>query len=406
MPPTILTRSQKATKPSETLKETRKHLPSSVKQSSTPTNVSLITISKVNETKKSPRKSIETSNIISDLRDKLATTQFSLKQLEQEYSTIQQKLTRVTELNNLYKFQIDEHKCTIATLSNKIQSRCLRDSATQTEQDTVNTNTQTCELIDGTLPVLMENELDNELLQDHNIPNQTKNSEMQARLPVDDTSVSKRKKRGLTPALAQNDHHNNTKKNNNIKLHNKTRVLFLSDSHGRKINETVNTLLNKTDVYKNNIEITNFFKPNANFLQVTYDIGKLVANFNKSDHVIITAGSNDFKFDTFIEAVQNVIEICAHTNLLINSIPYRYDKPSANRFIYKQNSHILNMSQEYNFKFNDLNIFLRRNDYTKHGLHFNGKGKVIMASTSLQYVYILGPATTFLNPAVSYNLDE
>lgn len=175
--------------------------------------------------------------------------------------------------------------------------------------------------------------------------------------------------------LIHKDHINKSKekKAKNITINKpescNTKILLLSDSHGRNLSLHMRQKLNK------NVKLDSIFKPNANFQCVTENFNQLTKYYNTDDFVIITAGTNDQNIEDYKQSVTNIVKNCEHTNLIINMVPYRYDCVKMNTNIYEQNKYLFELSSKYKFKTVDLNVFLNRKDYTRHGLHLNMYGK-------------------------------
>lgn len=163
------------------------------------------------------------------------------------------------------------------------------------------------------------------------------------------------------------------------------RVLLLCDSHGRGLAENLNSL--SGDKYKFQV----FFKPNATFSQIIVDAITLSNGFNDNDYLIVIGGTNDDNKTSLIKLMLNLVDKCFHTNLIISTIPYRYDKDRSNESIYEFNKNMyVNITnvQRYNANIDilDFNCGMHRNKYTRHGLHLNKQGKVTLSRNILKCV--------------------
>lgn len=165
-------------------------------------------------------------------------------------------------------------------------------------------------------------------------------------------------------------------------------VMILADSHGRNVNKIIK---NKLDSKYNSIGI---FKPNATFEQVTDNIGGLTSSLSKNDNVIIIAGTNNInnkKYPSFKHIV-DIMRLCTKTRLAISTVPYRYDFPYLNKYIFKFNKKLVETVRNFNLWTNedvdiiDINHGCSRRHYTVHGLHFNAKGKTKIADTLVNYI--------------------
>lgn len=153
----------------------------------------------------------------------------------------------------------------------------------------------------------------------------------------------------------------------------KSKFLILSDSHGRSWSEHLGSLLGPQ------FSVEASVKPGANFSNVIAGISDRVANFGVRDYVIVMAGTNDSSSDYDIwDALELTFRSCSKTNLCLVEIPYRYDNPSLNPRINDVNRCIFNMYGRRifsNVQIFDINKYVSRFDYTRHGLHFLPKSK-------------------------------
>lgn len=149
------------------------------------------------------------------------------------------------------------------------------------------------------------------------------------------------------------------------------KILLLSDSHGRNCASLLN------DFIKPKYCATSVIKPNACFSSVIQGASKLARDFKRDDVVVILAGTNDIRIkNNFIPVLEKSIAAMDHTNILLCTVPYCYDRPEFNERVYKVNKYIMNMSSKLaNVKVIDVNAFLERTDYTNRGLHLNKRGK-------------------------------
>lgn len=153
----------------------------------------------------------------------------------------------------------------------------------------------------------------------------------------------------------------------------KPRLLILADSHGRDMARLCK------DISSNKFETQCLFKPNAFFQQVTENISELIKDFNKKDYVILIAGINNALKGNKIcnETVIKTFKQAQNTNLMCVTTPYWHGRNTLNQFVYEINCTIYNASQQFTkgIEIIDSNSILRKNDYSKHGLHLNTIGK-------------------------------
>ncbi|KAF5292372.1 hypothetical protein FQA39_LY03406 [Lamprigera yunnana] len=151
------------------------------------------------------------------------------------------------------------------------------------------------------------------------------------------------------------------------------RILILADSRGRN-------LANKfRDRLFPNYSVLCIFKPNATFEQTTCDLLGLTLDFNKGDHVIIMAGTNDALVKNYISdnSIEKTVAGLSHTNCLFVAVPYVYhcNYRYFNNLAYKTNYQFQFIANNYSesVKFVDVNRFLGSRHKTLNGLHLNDK---------------------------------
>lgn len=159
--------------------------------------------------------------------------------------------------------------------------------------------------------------------------------------------------------------------------HRPFKILFLADSHGRDCSY----LLRNQDNLRN-FQILSIFKPAATFQQVIENIEDLTKGFSFQDYVVINGGSNNIKKSLVpAAAFDKIVSVSRCTNIIINTVPYRYDDYSLNPLIFNLNKVILNYfdqgvnKQGNNIIINDVNVYLRNYHYNNSGLHLKMSGK-------------------------------
>lgn len=302
-----------------------------------PSNCSIISVTRCGSDDLTDGK-FTSAQIISDLRDKLANAQHLLADMETKYAKLKTQFKQIKELNITYTTQIEEQKNTLEILTNKIHSRTL-----------TNISTQTVASVDT--------------------PGNQVNRQAETKQKIKEIPSN------VNPPAGIND-------NNSKQPH----VLLLSDSHGRNIVEGLKNNLQQQNMDPNKIIIDSIFKPNATFSQTCEDIRKLTKNLQKVDNVFVTAGTNDSSFSEFKNGVYKTLQNCQKSTLHITTVPYRFDKPEINNFIYDKNKFLFDLSLQYNFKLIDINLFLTKTDYTEHGLHLNTKGKHKLSNIFAEYL--------------------
>lgn len=165
-------------------------------------------------------------------------------------------------------------------------------------------------------------------------------------------------------------------------------ILLLGDSYGRHIADFLreNLSLNTT--------VTSIIKPNAKLEDIVCNVKALTTNFTSNDWVLIVGGSNDFPMRTssradLLEMYRYVCESCKNTKVLFCGVPYRYDVTEFDEDIFLLDELYYDLVSSYdNCKFIDINFYLNRSHYTRHGLHFNIKGKRLLGQRFLESINV------------------
>lgn len=152
-------------------------------------------------------------------------------------------------------------------------------------------------------------------------------------------------------------------------------LLILADSQGRNLSKYTSNVWPSD----NKKTISSIFKPNATLSEVVNDVGELTKFFTKKDFVVVLGGSNNEiknKRKQLFYDVERLLKQTEHTNVLVAGLPYRHHLPVENDLI-----NYINIDLEHNIirkthhaTFLPINN-LARHFYTKHGLHFNTRGK-------------------------------
>lgn len=166
------------------------------------------------------------------------------------------------------------------------------------------------------------------------------------------------------------------------------KLLVLTDSQGKGLHSYLNCLEKKYEVFV-------YSRPGAKMKHIVKDGVKFAKDFTKLDFIIILAGSNDLHHGepgqyTINQGVQLLLDSVKQTNLIINSVPYRFDNCNLNDRIYFVNSTLSKVVQKYKgsltVHYNDVNLVLNRSHFTKHGLHYNKHGKRLIGSNLVNIV--------------------
>uniref|UniRef100_A0A8D9BMT8 Uncharacterized protein n=1 Tax=Cacopsylla melanoneura TaxID=428564 RepID=A0A8D9BMT8_9HEMI len=197
---------------------------------------------------------------------------------------------------------------------------------------------------------------------------------------------------------------------NKFKPNNKTKtkkIYIFSDSHGRGLSALLRDIIFEPDC-----EVFSLIKPNATFQEVTSSIPEICKNFGPNDIVIVLAGTNDIPLckckpdrtcldsglpwcqfnSTKMLNLQNLKKLAKQTNIIVNSVPYRFDKLAfLSTNIFETNNFLSTMCRRFGFHFFDNISFLTRRHFTKHGLHLNRWGKRLLVTKLNQFLSSLIP---------------
>lgn len=144
---------------------------------------------------------------------------------------------------------------------------------------------------------------------------------------------------------------------------------------GRNVNELLRQYcVSSCNVYS-------MIKPNAKFSQVIESISSMCSDFTFSDAIVIIAGTNDYS--SWIPGenksfnLSQLKPLIGKTNIIINSVPARFDKAFSNSAfnIYNSNFDLYDLASKHGFLYFDSFSFLKRHYFTRHGLHLNMHGK-------------------------------
>jgi hypothetical protein len=166
---------------------------------------------------------------------------------------------------------------------------------------------------------------------------------------------------------------------NTATIQKKRSMLIIGDSHSRGLADKLRSRFSSRTV-------TGSVHPSAGFKEVTQDLPRLVARYNKEDTVIVVAGANDIYKNNLDRARQHLtltLRSLHSVRVVVVGIPARHDLPPwscVNKEIVKANRVFFKITQAFtNTSFVDINN-LERRCFTNHGLHLNDHGKTVLAS--------------------------
>lgn len=197
----------------------------------------------------------------------------------------------------------------------------------------------------------------------------------------------------------------------NVKPKKKRRIALLADSQGKDFVKYLRVLEDNFDVFV-------YTKPGAKIKHIIRDGLCFVRDYTHNDFIIVLAGSNDLDYNqpaqlTVSMGIKSLLSLNLDTNIIINSIPFRYDNPSLNDNIDFLNQTVFKSVRNYkgdlNLFFNDVNAILTRSHFTRHGLHYNRRGKRLLAQHFADFIKQAGGNSPILLDIVESscsNLDE
>lgn len=152
----------------------------------------------------------------------------------------------------------------------------------------------------------------------------------------------------------------------------KQKITLLSDSHGRGLRHMLQARLGEK------CEVLSVVKPNATLENVVCGLDQEISGLNSNDHLIVLGGTNNVHDQTDYDVKPFVKELAhktQNTNVILCTVPLRYDKPHLNKKIRKINIDLIIESLKYeHIKIISLSNILAQH-YTTKGLHLNYSGK-------------------------------
>lgn len=166
--------------------------------------------------------------------------------------------------------------------------------------------------------------------------------------------------------------------NNELPTLSKHRIILLGDSHLRGYARSLQSIVN------NDYDILGIVKPGSCSDVLKESNAEGLTQCSPNDQILINIGTNDYELDGLVNTYQNIRNFLMHhnhTNILLMSIPFRFDLPNHNEV----NNKILTLNNKLeklvrilpHVRFIHLNN--DRNLYTRHGLHHNKLGKTLFS---------------------------
>uniref|UniRef100_A0A8D8W0S8 SGNH hydrolase-type esterase domain-containing protein n=1 Tax=Cacopsylla melanoneura TaxID=428564 RepID=A0A8D8W0S8_9HEMI len=142
-----------------------------------------------------------------------------------------------------------------------------------------------------------------------------------------------------------------------------------------------------------NSHVTSVIKPGAPFSQVVEPVASQCTDFGPTDYVFIQAGTNDMhslqpNTAKRLSIPASLCNLSKQTNIVLCSVPYRYDRLAhLSTNIYETNNFLKFVSAKFDFHYLDTNRFMSRALYTEEGLHYNRRGKNVLANNFVDLIH-------------------
>lgn len=337
-------------------------------------NTSVISIVSNCKPEKNPEK-----DILQELRDKLASANYHEKELEERIVELEEKVNYLNNKSQNQKTLLASLHQTIKDLSGK--KTCVVHMSTQTDLSTEHASTQTLGLTSQDMCTQTEiSVVGDGCVGEQGFCVLPQDSEVM----LEEHQPVLQSIHGEYEGATQSTHYYKTVKHNDVSVH---RILMLTDSCGRNYGRLLRN--NLTD----NFQMLNFVKPSAKLVDVIADLEEKIGDFSDGDYLYVQAGTNDISccYDSegigaLLRLYRDIMERTRHTNIVISTIPYRFDRPEYNAMIEYINMEVYNIASNYSHvaMFTINNILCRR-FYTWHGLHLNRMGKNIVCQHLVDY---------------------
>lgn len=172
------------------------------------------------------------------------------------------------------------------------------------------------------------------------------------------------------------------------------RIVIASDSMGRDLSYHLKRNMSGSG----DTHILSSVKPGALFKDVVGPISTTYPDLSRDDVVVVIGGTNDMPrlpphglTSAFLN-FSPVAELSRKTNVIVCTVPHRHDQRAHwTTNIHFTNQGILFRADMHGATSFDVNSFLSRRHFTRHGLHLNRFGKAILAKRLLRLLVDLSP---------------
>lgn len=153
------------------------------------------------------------------------------------------------------------------------------------------------------------------------------------------------------------------------------RIQIISDSCGRFGSQYLSSILPS-----NTFQVSTIIKPNASLDNVVKDSPQLCRSFGKNDWIVIMGGTNDCLQgkDLSRKSFESTLSKLCQTNVIVTSVPYLRNNGFCNSKIYNFNCDLYNCIRRLNcgsIHFLDVNYSLCDDHRAKRGIHLSKRGK-------------------------------
>ncbi|XP_026680430.1 uncharacterized protein LOC113468022 [Diaphorina citri] len=162
---------------------------------------------------------------------------------------------------------------------------------------------------------------------------------------------------------------------------------------GRDISSHLRTLIGRNS----GTRVISHLQPGASFKVIADSVPRMCPDLCQDDVVFVMGGTNDIpELDPDSPSAKalsynSLIHLSSRTNIILNTIPYRYDELSFHSTnIFHTNCGILFQAKRNNLLSFDNSKFLHRQHFTQHGLHLNRSGKKLLAQKLFQFLSEFG----------------
>jgi hypothetical protein len=152
----------------------------------------------------------------------------------------------------------------------------------------------------------------------------------------------------------------------------------MRDSHVRGCSARLKDKLNGT------YNVMGIVKPGTG-IKILTSMGRRMGNLTVSDVRVLWGGTNDVSHNKLQEGLKhlmNFVQSNSHTNIIIMSVPHRYDLTNwscVNRKVTTFNQKLQKLMKPFKHVV-IITTDLTRGHFTRHGLHMNSLGKDLISS--------------------------